>query len=811
MYYSVIGLLSALILLIENSDILLNRKNGFEKPAWKVYRRFLFAVLAYYVTDILWGVLESQKLQGLLFADTTVYFVAMAAGVLFWTQFAVVYLGEETDFGKFLIYSGQILGVVITLLSLLNVLTPILFAVDESGVYSALPFRYAILSAQVLLLLMISGYSYSKLRVHAQNGKYRALGLFGLIMALFLFVQLFLPYFPLYSIAYLLGTTLLHTFVVNEEKEEYKKGVEEAQEVRELRDTIVSLLDNMPAMTFTKDAETGVYIACNQALADYAHKERPADVVGLTDAQLFDPETAKHFMEEDRIALSMDQPYIFYEEANDALGNLCQLQTTKQKYHDADGRLCVLGMCQDVSETVRIHRENAASKEAYEKARSTGIMYNHMAQTMARGYMVMYRVNLDTEEYVKYRNDEESGTLVEAERGWHFFEVCKLTAEHSVHPEDRAEVIRALKRKNLVAALEQNKTVALTYRYLTEDEPKDVTMRVSRMEDDERYIIMGITDVDEAMKRRRESLRAKEEHIAYARLSALTGNYLCIYVVDPKTGTYHEFSSTRDYASFALAKEGKDFFNTVRESARLFIHPEDLNRFLSAFTEQNVMAEIERRGIFTVSYRLIKDSQPLYVQLKAAMVEEEEGTRMIVGVNDIDAQVRQEEEYVTNMAKARLNANIDALTGIKNRHAFLEAEERLNKQLDENRELEFAVILLDVNDLKIVNDTQGHNAGDQLLRAACKIICDTFKHSPVFRIGGDEFAVISQGSDYAHIEELVGQMNAHNEQAMQNNGVVIACGMAKREGGEKVAPVFERADQKMYENKGELKAKRTIG
>ena len=121
------------------------------------------------------------------------------------------------------------------------------------------------------------------------------------------------------------------------------------------------------------------------------------------------------------------------------------------------------------------------------------------------------------------------------------------------------------------------------------------------------------------------------------------------------------------------------------------------------------------------------------------------------------------------------------------------------------------MILLDVNDLKIVNDTQGHNAGDQLLRAACKIICDTFKHSPVFRIGGDEFAVISQGSDYAHIEELVGQMNAHNEQAMQNNGVVIACGMAKREGGEKVAPVFERADQKMYENKGELKAKRTIG
>ena len=808
MYYSAIGLLAVLILLIENSDILLTRKDAFEKPAWKVYRRFLFAVLAYYVTDILWGFLESQKLSGLLFADTTLYFIAMAAGVLLWTQFTVVYLGEETDFGKFLIYTGQILGAVITLLSLFNVFTPVLFTVDESGVYSALPFRYVILAAQILLLLMISSYSYSKLRVHEKNGKYRALGLFGLIMASSLFAQLWFPYLPLYAIAYLLGTSLLHAFVANEEKEEYKRNAKEAQEVRELRDTIVSLLDNMPAMTFTKDAETGVYIACNQAMADYAHKERPADVVGLTDAQLFDLETAKHFMEEDRIALSMEQPYIFYEEANDALGNLCQLQTTKLKYHDAEGRLCILGMCQDVTENVRIHRENAASKEAYEKARSTGIMYNHMAQSMARGYMVMYRVNLDTEEYVKYRNDEESGTLVEAERGWHFFELCRLTAEQTVHSDDRAEVIRALKRKNLVAALDQNKTVALTYRYLAGDEPKDVTMRVSRMEDDERYIIMGVSDVDEAMKHRRETLRAKEEHIAYTRLSALTGNYLCIYIVDLETGRYHEFSSTQDYTSFAQAKEGKDFFNAVQESARLFIHSDDLNRFLSAFTEENVMTEIERHGIFTLSYRLIKESQPLYVQLKAAMVEEDEGTRLIVGVNDIDAQVRQEEEYVTNMAKARQNANIDALTGIKNRHAFLEAEERLNKQLDENRGLEFAVILLDVNDLKKVNDTEGHNAGDQLLQAACKIICDTFKRSPVFRIGGDEFAVISQGSDYAHIEELVGQMNTHNQQAMQNNGVVIACGMAKREGDEKVAPVFERADQKMYENKGDLKAKR---
>ena len=94
MYYSAIGLLAMLILLIENQDVIRNLEGAFEKPAWKVYRRFLFAVLAYYVTDILWGVIESAKLAALLFADTTVYYIAMAVGVLYWVEYTVVYLEE---------------------------------------------------------------------------------------------------------------------------------------------------------------------------------------------------------------------------------------------------------------------------------------------------------------------------------------------------------------------------------------------------------------------------------------------------------------------------------------------------------------------------------------------------------------------------------------------------------------------------------------------------------------------------------------------------------------------------------------------
>ena len=78
----------------------------------------------------------------------------------------------------------------------------------------------------------------------------------------------------------------------------------------------------------------------------------------------------------------------------------------------------------------------------------------------------------------------------------------------------------------------------------------------------------------------------------------------------------------------------------------------------------------------------------------------------------------------------------------------------------------------------------------------------------MFRVGGDEFAVLSQGDDYARIDELIEQMHAHNEEALKDGGVVIAVGMARYSGEEKVAPVYERADQTMYENKSELKSRK---
>ncbi len=810
MYYSAIGTLALLVLVIENGDILYGRGSGFDfsRNAWRIYRSFLFTVVLYYLSDILWGILQSRKLATALTIDTSLYFVTMAAGIYFWTQYVVAYLEEDNRFGRFLTWMGRIISVSYIVLTLINIFTPIIFSVDADCTYHALPARYVFLVAQILLLVGISTYAFLVLIRHRHGegkaARYRAVIYFGLIMATMLYLQVWYPLLPLYAIAYLLATCLLRVFVIRDEKERYRAELLDAEKVKELQGSITALLNNMPALSFYKDAQTGVYMACNQAFAEYAHKDSPEGVAGLTDAQIFDAETAEHFVADDQMALSMEEPFIFFEDVPDAAGNQRQFQTTKIKFIDGAGRLCILGMCQDVTDIVRIRRENAQTKEAYEQEKSAAQIYMHIAQTLSHGYSMLFYVNLETEEYIEYAA-EAGGRLTEKRRGTDFFDSCKREAQLYLYEDDREAFVKTMNRDTLRSVLKKNGTHIMTYRMLTERGPMYVSARVSMREDDDRYVIIGVTDVDEELRQRQARERSKEERATYARLSALAGNFLCVYIVDPETGHFRELSVKGGIRSFGVPSEGEDFFATTREIVKGRIHEEDFTRFFSVITKEHILEEVEKGGIFALNYRLLMDGEARYVQFRAAMVEEEGEKRLIVGLSDVDALVRQEEEYAKALANARSRANIDALTGVRNKYAYLDEEEKLDRQIKERAVTEFAIVILDLNDLKKINDTEGHKAGDEFIRGACKLICDIFKRSPVFRVGGDEFAVIVRGEDFDCLDELIGRIAEHNAQAVKTGGIVIACGSALHERDEAVARVFERADQRMYENKAALK------
>lgn len=442
---------------------------------------------------------------------------------------------------------------------------------------------------------------------------------------------------------------------------------------------------------------------------------------------------------------------------------------------------------------------------------SNVVVYTHLARALARGYTDLFYVNTETEEYIEFHTDDESGVLSEARRGKDFFAECAIEAKPYVHKDDQVAFVHAMNHDFLEEALRDNKVFELIYRRIKGGDPFYVQMKVTRMEDDPRFIVIAVSDIDELMKKRQAQEKIQEERIIYARLHALTGNFISAYVVDPETDYFREFNATNDFSNnITQTKEGPDFFDRVRGKAGTFCHPEDTGRFLSAFTKENILEEIEQNGIFTVVYRIMEDGKPVHVQAKAAMVEEKEGPRLVVGVNDIESQVHQEEEFLRRLAEAQNQANVDALTGIKNKHAYLETEVRMDRLIAAQRQGPFAVVIFDVNDLKKVNDMSGHQAGDRYLCGAAEIICDIFKHSPVFRVGGDEFAVISQAKDYSNIDELIDQVSEHNINALKNGGIVIACGMSKYDYDDDcVANVFERADHEMYRNKTQLKTGRS--
>lgn len=578
--------------------------------------------------------------------------------------------------------------------------------------------------------------------------------------------------------------------------------------LQQKHDSLDSLLTHMPGLAFLKDARTGVYIACNQEFAEYAHKRDPDGVVGLTDHEIFDKKTADHFVEDDRITVSMDRPYVFYEDVPDAAGrDIRNLQTTKLKFTDTQGRLCVLGMCVDITQTVRMKRENLEARQAYEQARSDSLTYSAIAQALSADYDYLYCVSLKTEESVEYYTDNEAqGALAEKRRIAHFFEASRADAQDQIATDDVERFTEAFTKENMSRILDEQGTFILNYRLIENGVPVHVSMKASRMLNDPDRVIIGVTNIDTQVSQEEEWERVREERITYSRISALSGDYICIYTVDPDTGHYTEYSATKEYTTLGLSTEGEDFFEKAASDAGTAVWHEDINRFRILFTRENVLREIEQNGFFSLQYRLVLGGAPVYVNVKAAFVEEKSGRRLIVGVSNVDSQVRRDQEYEYNLAEARKKASRDALTGLKNKHAWDEAVQQLDRQIAEGTAPKFAVVVFDLNGLKNVNDSRGHQAGDVYLKEAGAVICDLFKHSPVFRIGGDEFTAFSQGRDYERIDALLDELMRLNRQNIHTGGPVIAAGMARFEKDPDMDAVFARADSSMYRNKKELSA-----
>lgn len=176
--------------------------------------------------------------------------------------------------------------------------------------------------------------------------------------------------------------------------------------------------------------------------------------------------------------------------------------------------------------------------------------------------------------------------------------------------------------------------------------------------------------------------------------------------------------------------------------------------------------------------------------------------------NELGTLVKSIREMVS---KLEIYVYRDKLTGLSNTTAYARKCSEIENYTAAG--MKYAVIVFDVNFLKKINDTYGHEAGNELIKCAANTIKKVFAESPVFRIGGDEFvAILESDGDYEKRDELLKKFDeevANTELTFHDEGEVfsIARGIGIWEEGKDYASVFQEADEAMYLHKSEIKKK----
>ncbi len=183
-----------------------------------------------------------------------------------------------------------------------------------------------------------------------------------------------------------------------------------------------------------------------------------------------------------------------------------------------------------------------------------------------------------------------------------------------------------------------------------------------------------------------------------------------------------------------------------------------------------------------------------------------------VMMNHLEQDLDKSKQQVAQLGDMAVR---DPLTGIRNKNGYHQEVERVIGGIEQG-DTKFGVVMVDLNFLKRINDTHGHDKGNESIVKLCKLVCETFAHSPVFRVGGDEFVAIVKGGDYDRVESLVARFNQSVQESSvdeslypwERTSAAIGYALFDSRYDAGYDDVFRRADKAMYEHKKAMKAQR---
>jgi diguanylate cyclase (GGDEF)-like protein len=244
---------------IVNFDTLVNRHYQYDTPVGKSFRMFVIGVIPLYVFDGLWGVFYLYRMRIPLMITSFFYFMMLAITVLLWIRLIYIRFGKITLYIMICYYSGIVYFLFTLVILVINIFNPIVFSVDQQGMYHIYIFRAVLLIIQSILFFASSLYLLHLMKIVDKNMHLHILAraMFGLIMAVLLLAHMTYVPAPFYSIGCLIATCCYYKFIVEKLKDDHYQELDRLlRKEQEYKKQInnIELIANTDPLTGVKSA-----------------------------------------------------------------------------------------------------------------------------------------------------------------------------------------------------------------------------------------------------------------------------------------------------------------------------------------------------------------------------------------------------------------------------------------------------------------------------------------------------------------------------------------------------------------------------
>ena len=348
-------------------------------------------------------------------------------------------------------------------------------------------------------------------------------------------------------------------------------------------------------------------------------------------------------------------------------------------------------------------------------------IFTKISEALLIDYSSVYYVDAVTNEYCWYSIDPKFHSLQIEPDGDDFFRNMSRDAEKVVYEEDKHIFQIDIQKDKLLKRLKNGDMQSLVYRLVIDGKPVYHSLRlIHDFKDEDEYFIFGVLNVDKEVREKQRAEQMEKERMIFSQISeSLASQYDVIYYVNTENGNYIEIKDKEIYGNENIVENGQDFFADAQNNIMIVVHPEDQNRIKIALNRDHMISSLERRKQFITVYRLLLNGRIQYTRMNVLWARDRK--HLIIGVENIDEEIEKEQEQMQALNNANEMARRDELTGAKNKNAYQELEAELQLRIGYDSNIQFGLVVCDLNNLKLINDSLGHKAGDEYIRSCFQV------------------------------------------------------------------------------------------